>query len=171
MHSMTGYGKGTAAANGKTVTVELKTVNHKFFDWSMKMPKGFLFLEDSAKKTVAGKVARGHIDVFVGYDCESGAVTEYRVDKELAAKFAAAAREVADAAGVECDLSVSDLVRNADILSAPPRRRTRRSSADCLQPRSTQRSTGLSPCAKGRAKASGRTSRPSSIPCVRTSTA
>lgn len=118
MHSMTGYGKGTAAANGKTVTVELKTVNHKFFDWSMKMPKGFLFLEDSAKKTVAGKVARGHIDVFVGYDCESGALTEYRVDKELAAKFAAAAREVADAAGVECDLSVSDLVRNADILSA-----------------------------------------------------
>lgn len=59
MHSMTGYGKGTAAANGKTVTVELKTVNHKFFDWSMKMPKGFLFLEDSAKKPLRGKWLEG----------------------------------------------------------------------------------------------------------------
>lgn len=50
MRSMTGYGKGTASSDGRTMTVEIKTVNHKFFDWGMKMPKGFLFVEDDAKK-------------------------------------------------------------------------------------------------------------------------
>ena len=71
MRSMTGYGKGQASADGRKVTVEIKTVNHKFFDWSMKMPKGFLFVEDDAKKTVATAVNRGHIDVFVTYEQES----------------------------------------------------------------------------------------------------
>lgn len=117
MRSMTGYGKGTASKDGRTITVEIKTVNHKFFDWSMKMPKGFLFAEDDAKKAVAKEVSRGHIDVFLTYAQESAKAAEYRVDTELAAKYVATAAELASLTGVPCDVSVSTLMKNPDIVT------------------------------------------------------
>ena len=117
MRSMTGYGKGSASQDGRTVTVEIKTVNHKFFDWSMKMPKGFLFAEDDAKKAVAAVVARGHADVFLTYAQEQGQTAEYRIDVRLAAKYVAAAKELAEAAGVPCDVTAASLMKNSDILA------------------------------------------------------
>lgn len=117
MRSMTGYGKGQASADGRKVTVEIKTVNHKFFDWSMKMPKGFLFVEDDAKKTVATAVNRGHIDVFVTYEQEAASASEYSVDRALAEKYVAAARELADATGVEFDVTAYALMKNPDVVS------------------------------------------------------
>lgn len=117
MRSMTGYGKGQASADGRKVTVEIKTVNHKFFDWSMKMPKGFLFVEDDAKKTVATAVNRGHIDVFVTYEQEAATASEYSVDRALAEKYVAAARELADATGVEFDVTAHALMKNPDVVS------------------------------------------------------
>lgn len=117
MRSMTGYGKGQASADGRKVTVEIKTVNHKFFDWSMKMPKGFLFVEDDAKKTVATAVNRGHIDVFVTYEQEAATASEYSVDRALAEKYVAAARELADATGVEFDVTAYALMKNPDVVS------------------------------------------------------
>lgn len=117
MRSMTGYGKGQASADGRKITVEIKTVNHKFFDWSMKMPKGFLFVEDDAKKTVATAVNRGHIDVFVTYEQEAATASEYSVDRALAEKYVAAARELADATGVEFDVTAYALMKNPDVVS------------------------------------------------------
>ena len=117
MRSMTGYGKGQASADGRKVTVEIKTVNHKFFDWSMKMPKGFLFVEDDAKKTVATAVNRGHIDVFVTYEQEAATASESSVDRALAEKYVAAARELADATGVEFDVTAYALMKNPDVVS------------------------------------------------------
>lgn len=117
MRSMTGYGKGQASADGRKVTVEIKTVNHKFFDWSMKMPKGFLFVEDDAKKTVATAVNRGHIDVFVTYEQEAATASEYSVDRALAEKYVAAARELAEATGVEFDVTAYALMKNPDVVS------------------------------------------------------
>lgn len=117
MRSMTGYGKGQASADGRKVTVEIKTVNHKFFDWSMKMPKGFLFVEDDAKKTVATAVNRGHIDVFVTYEQEAATASEYSVDRALAEKYVAAARELADATSVEFDVTAYALMKNPDVVS------------------------------------------------------
>ena len=93
MRSMTGYGKGEAEANGRSVTVELKTVNHKFFDWNTKMPKGFLFAEDEAKKAVAREVARGHVDVYITVRQTEAQAAEYRADIALASKYVAARRQ------------------------------------------------------------------------------
>ena len=53
MHSMTGYGKGVAKADGKTITIEIKSVNHRYLDLGIKMPRSFMFLEDSVKKYYA----------------------------------------------------------------------------------------------------------------------
>lgn len=117
MRSMTGYGKGTASSDGRTMTVEIKTVNHKFFDWGMKMPKGFLFVEDDAKKAVAKVVARGHADVFLTYREEAGKAAEYRVDAELASKYVATASGLASLTGVPCDVTATALMKNPDIVT------------------------------------------------------
>lgn len=117
MRSMTGYGKGEAEANGRTVTVELKTVNHKFFDWNTKMPKGFLFAEDEAKKAVAREVARGHVDVYITVRQTEAQAAEYRADIALAAKYVAAAKELSEAVGVPFDIGALALAKNPDILA------------------------------------------------------
>ena len=117
MRSMTGYGKGEAEANGRSVTVELKTVNHKFFDWNTKMPKGFLFAEDEAKKAVAKEVARGHVDVYITVRQTEAQAAEYRADVALASKYVAAAKELSEAVGVPFDIGALALAKNPDILA------------------------------------------------------
>lgn len=67
MYSMTGYGRATNQADGRTMTIELKSVNHRFLDLNFRMPRSFAFLEDTARKTIASKLSRGHVDVFVTY--------------------------------------------------------------------------------------------------------
>ena len=116
MRSMTGYGKGVASADGRTLTVEIKTVNHKFFDWGMKMPKGFLFAEEDAKKKVARAVSRGHVDVFLTYVRSDGGVSDFTVNEELAKKYVFTARELAKITGTEFDVTASALMRNPDIV-------------------------------------------------------
>lgn len=117
MRSMTGYGKGEAEANGRSVTVELKTVNHKFFDWNTKMPKGFLFAEDEAKKAVAREVARGHVDVYITVRQTEAQAAEYRADIALASKYVAATKELSEAVGVPFDIGALALAKNPDILA------------------------------------------------------
>ena len=67
MYSMTGYGRGEAECNGRTLVVELKSVNHRFLDLSIKLPRALIFAEDAMKKTISSRLSRGHIDVFTTY--------------------------------------------------------------------------------------------------------
>lgn len=117
MRSMTGYGKGTASCDGLTVTAEIKTVNHKFFDWSIKMPKGFLFVEDDAKRAVAAEVQRGHVDVYLTVERDAGVADDYAVDGNLALKYVRTAENLAELTGVQSDVTVSSLMKNPDIVS------------------------------------------------------
>lgn len=95
MYSMTGYGKGVASSNGKTVTVELKSVNHRYLDWGIKLPKNFLFLEDGVKRAIGQGISRGHVDVFLTYEQKAGSADEFVLDEQLAAKYVAAANALA----------------------------------------------------------------------------
>lgn len=117
MRSMTGYGKGTASRDGLTVTAEIKTVNHKFFDWSIKMPKGFLFVEDDAKRAVAAEVQRGHVDIYLTVERDAGVADDYAVDGNLALKYVRTAKNLAASTGVQYDVTVSSLMKNPDIVS------------------------------------------------------
>lgn len=94
MYSMTGYGKGVASEGGKTITVELKTVNHRYLDWGFKTPKNLIFLENTIKKKVGEAISRGHIDAFVTYEQEVGSADEFVLNKPLAEKYIAAANEL-----------------------------------------------------------------------------
>ena len=65
MFSMTGYGKGSAVGDGREITVELKSVNHRYLDVGMRLPRHLSFLEDGIRAGLANRLSRGHIDVFV----------------------------------------------------------------------------------------------------------
>ena len=65
MKSMTGYGKGIASHDGRELTIELKSVNHRFLDISMRLPRNLSFLETTIRDRVSKKIRRGHVDVFL----------------------------------------------------------------------------------------------------------
>ncbi len=114
MFSMTGYGKGIATKDGLTITVEIKSVNHRFLDLSFKLPRGFQSEEDKLKKAITSKVKRGHIDVYLTY--EKSGDTAVSMDKELVKKYLSMGKELAEL-GVENDLTASTVLRLPDVLT------------------------------------------------------
>ncbi len=117
MNSMTGYGKGIAEDAGKKITAEIKSVNHRYLDLGLKLPKGFAFLEDTIKKQIGAALNRGHVDVYLSY--EQTAVSEggYTIDFELAQNFLEAAMELQMKTGLQSDVTLSTLLKNTDIVS------------------------------------------------------
>ena len=116
MHSMTGYGKGIASDGGKTITIEIKTVNHRYLDLGLKMPRSFLFLEDSVKKAISSAISRGHVDLFLTYEQTSVAEGEFTCDLELANNYLKVAGELAAATGLTNDITLSTLVKVPDVI-------------------------------------------------------
>lgn len=116
MYSMTGYGKGVAKSNGKTITIEIKTVNHRYLDLGLKIPRNFIFLEDSVKKIISGAISRGHVDLFLTYEKDSVADGAFTLDLELASNYLAVARELAKNTGVEDDITLASLVKVQDVI-------------------------------------------------------
>lgn len=117
MHSMTGYGKGVSKRDGKTITIEIKTVNHRFLDCNFKLPRNFLFVEDMVKKAVSTAISRGHVDLYLTYEQSSTDEGAYTVDLELANNYLAAVKKLADGTGLENDVTVSTLLRVGDIVT------------------------------------------------------
>ncbi len=117
MKSMTGYGKGEIAEGGRTLAVELKSVNHRFLDLSIKQPKQFNFAEDSVRKTLQGAFSRGHIDVYITYEDKSSSKHQLALDKALAESYLQMARRLAVELGVPNDLTASALMKFGDVIS------------------------------------------------------
>ena len=117
MHSMTGYGKGVSKRDGKTITIEIKTVNHRFLDCNFKLPRNFLFVEDKVKKAVSSAISRGHVDLYLTYEQSSTDEGAYTVDLELANNYLAAVKKLADGTGLENDVTVSTLLRVGDVVT------------------------------------------------------
>lgn len=91
MQSMTGYGRARACRDGREITIELKTVNHRFLDLSFRMPKNLAFLEDPLRSRInASGLRRGHVDVFVTYANTRTDAREVRLDGALLEAFSQA---------------------------------------------------------------------------------
>lgn len=116
MYSMTGYGKGVAKRDGKTVTIEIKTVNHRFLDCNFKLPRTFLFVEDAVRKAVSGAISRGHVDLFLTYEQTSVDEGAYTVDVELANNYLCALRQLQSATGVADDVTLATLAKVPDVI-------------------------------------------------------
>mgnify|MGYP004650476173 FL=1 len=117
MYSMTGYGKGVSKRDGKTITIEIKTVNHRFLDCNIKLPRNFLFVEDRVKKAVSSAISRGHVDLYLTYEQSSTDEGAYTVDMELANNYLAAVRQLENGTGLANDVTLSTLLRVGDIVT------------------------------------------------------
>lgn len=115
MYSMTGYGKGEAEKNGLKITVEFKSVNHRFLDLSFKLPRGAQSFEEILRKAVSGGIKRGHVDVFVNV-LRTGAAS-LSLDKSAALNYLSIAREL-ESMGVPNDITASVLLRLPEVVTA-----------------------------------------------------
>ena len=115
MRSMTGYGRAMREVDGRQLTVEVKSVNHRFLDVAFRMPRTFGFLEDDARKRIAAKLARGHVDVFVTYRNRRSDAKRVEVDRAL---FDAYAGALSGLTGGELrdDRSLMSVARLPDVL-------------------------------------------------------
>lgn len=116
MFSMTGYGKASAEKEGKKVTVELKSVNHRFLDLSIKLPKTFNFADDIIRKAIQDAFSRGHIDVYVNYENTRGEPVNLSVNEMLADEYVEIAKNLSEKYGIINDFSTTSLLRMQDVI-------------------------------------------------------
>ena len=117
MNSMTGFGRAMVETLGHNMTVEIKTVNHRFLDFNIRMPRAMLFLEDEVRSIIKSQLARGRVDVFIGYKAVGEKARKVSVDASLLAGYMAASAEIAERTRVPNDLSMIDVMRLPDVLS------------------------------------------------------
>ncbi|HCC35058.1 MAG TPA: YicC family protein [Ruminococcaceae bacterium] len=114
---MTGYGRAEGSHSGMDVTMEIKSVNHRYFEFSARMPRIYSFLEDKIKAFLQGSISRGKVDVYLNIDIvesESGAV---KVNASLAKDYFDALERIARECGVANNVTAHDLARYPDVLS------------------------------------------------------
>ncbi len=114
--SMTGYGRAEQSLNGRTITVELRSVNNRYLDCSIRIPRLYLFAEDGLKSQVQSSISRGKVDVFVTIDSAGAAGVKVSINRPVADGYCAALRELAQSYGLSDDISVSLLSRFPDVL-------------------------------------------------------
>ena len=116
--SMTGYGRAEETFNGCTITVELRSVNNRYLDCNVRIPRLYLFAEDAIKTRVQNTISRGKVDVFVTLDNAGAERVNVSVNKAVADGYYAALTELAREYGLSNDISVSLLSRFPDVLLA-----------------------------------------------------
>ncbi len=120
MYSMTGYGRGAASLEGRELTIELKSVNNRFLDIGMKLPRQLSFLEDGLRKLLNDSLSRGHVDVFVNYRNLRSDSKTVRVDEALLKAYLTSARESAKALDLTDDLTLSRALTLPDVTTILP---------------------------------------------------
>ena len=120
MYSMTGYGRGTASSDGRELTVELKSVNNRFLDIGLKLPRQLSFLEDSLRRRLSEALSRGHVDVFVNYRNTRSDAKTVRIDEALLGAYLTSARESAKALGLTDDITLSRALSLPDVTTILP---------------------------------------------------
>ena len=116
MHSMTGYGRAQNQVDGRQMTVEVKSVNHRFLDIAFRMPRNLMFLEDAARKLIGERLSRGHVEVFITYKNLRTDARTVTVDKALFAAYARALDEVSDQ-GLADDRTLMAIARMPDVMT------------------------------------------------------
>ena len=116
LKSMTGYGRGEAVLNGRTITVEVRSVNNRYLDCSVKVPRLYIFAEDAIKSRVQGSISRGKVDVFVTLESIGGEQVVISVNQPVADSYYNALTGLRDRYQLRDDISVSLLSRFQDVL-------------------------------------------------------
>lgn len=116
--SMTGYGRARAMLHLRDITVEVRSVNNRYLDCTVKMPRMYAFAEDAIKQCVQQAVSRGKVDVYITVDASAADVAKVTVNQELAGQYAAALQELAQVCGQDTySVSPETLSRFPDVLT------------------------------------------------------
>ena len=117
MYSMTGYGRAEYSENGIDLTVELKSVNNRNFDFNAKMPRAFISVEDKIRKTVGDYIKRGRIELFINFADHREVRAAVSADIARAREYYRASQEIADNLGLPNDCTVSYFMKCPDVVS------------------------------------------------------
>ena len=115
--SMTGYGSAKGSCAGMNIGIEIRSVNNRYLDCSVRLPRNFLFAEDAIKSRVQAFVSRGKVDVFVSVENDGTDEVTVRVNEPLARSYAEAVHAVSDKLGLSESISAYDICRLPDVLS------------------------------------------------------
>ena len=107
--SMTGYGRAVETVNGREFTVEIRSVNNRYLDCTVKLPRSFSFAEEAVKAAVKASVSRGKVDVYISVRSETEADVQVTLNKPVLEGYLAAMHQMVDEYGVKDDISVSVL--------------------------------------------------------------
>ncbi len=119
--SMTGFGRGKALSDELNITVEIKSVNHRYFEYSSRIPRAFQFLDDSLKSLCQKKISRGKIELSVQYEDTSSSSVELAVNKSYADAYISALHKFAKDYKLKDDIKASAIVGNSDIFTVKKR--------------------------------------------------
>ena len=114
---MTGYGRAVQTIDGREITVELRSVNNRYLDCTVKLPRMFSFAEDSVKNRVKAAVSRGKVDVYIGVNAVQTADVQVAVNRPVLESYLAALRQIETEYGVRDDVTVMSLARLPDVFS------------------------------------------------------
>ena len=115
--SMTGYGSAKGTVEGLGITVELKSVNNRYLDASVRMPRSFLFAEDAVKSVVQKHISRGKVDVFVSVDSSAAGDMSVKVNEPLLRGYVEAIRHIAEEYSLPDDVTALSVSRFPDVLT------------------------------------------------------
>lgn len=112
---MTGFGRCLESVDGKTIIVEIKSVNHRYYEFSSRVPRSCGYLDEKLKSFIQGKVSRGKIDVGVSIQSDGVSDEKIEVNSEVAKGYITALRSANEELGLEDDLTLSRIMRLPDI--------------------------------------------------------
>lgn len=117
IRSMTGYGAAEEILHGRSIRVEIKSVNHRYFEYTARVPRSCGFLEERLKRLLSGAISRGKVDVGVLIQTVEGVEEEITINREVVASYVNALRSVKDDFGLADDLTLSAISRFPDVFT------------------------------------------------------
>lgn len=117
MKSMTGFGRSKLEKNDRIYTIEIKSVNHKYTDISIKLPRSLSYLEDKIKKEITSNISRGKIDVYITFENYSDEGKEIIVNKELAKRYIEEFRKVAEENNLNMNIPVTEITKLPEVVT------------------------------------------------------
>ena len=117
IRSMTGFGRCETVINGREITVEIKSVNHRYFEFSCRTPRSYGFLDDKLKNYVNSRVSRGKIDMFVSIGASDEEPCDVTVNHQLVSGYINAFKEISEKYDIPNDVSTVSLSRFPDVFT------------------------------------------------------
>jgi len=117
VNSMTGYGRGTSEKDGRSFNVEMKSVNNRYLDITIKLPRHINVLEDTIRKYISQKLSRGKVDIYINQECYSKDDISIKLDEQMAEAYYDAFQKIKDKFGVIDDISVALIAKSPDVIT------------------------------------------------------